>query len=218
VVFDTLRTALDQDPAESYRLANYLLDLDLYYPAIFAIRQVLTLAGMNTQSQTLAAPAYFNHVRYGFYYQDLVIPTAQQYGFDPFFLFSVMRQESLYDKFARSSFAIGLMQITPDTGQFIADNLGWPPNYTTEDLSRPMISIGLGTSFLMDQRLRFNGDLYTALAAYNAGPDAAPIWRDLSGPDTDLFVEVIRFEETRNYIRSIYEIYAMYRSLYTTFP
>jgi soluble lytic murein transglycosylase len=129
-----------------------------------------------------------------------------------------MRQESLFNKFAKSSYAQGLMQITPGTGQFIADNLGWPPNYTTDDLYRPMVSIGLGSSYLMDQRLRFNGDLATALAAYNAGPDAAAIWRDLSGPDTDLFVEIIRFDETRNYIRSIYEIYGMYRSLYATVP
>jgi soluble lytic murein transglycosylase len=217
--FDVLQTTVEQNPADCYRLANYLLDLGLYYPAIVAIRQVLTLAGMNTQSQTLAAPAYFNHVRYGLYYQELVLPPAQQAGFDPLFLFSVMRQESLYDKFIGSGQgALGLMQITPDTGQFIVDNLGWPPNYTTADLYRPLISVGLGTHFLMDQRLRFNGELYPALAAYNAGQNAAPIWRELSGPDPDLFVEVIRFEEPRNYIRGIYENYAMYRSLYTTVP
>lgn len=216
--FNALRTAVEQNPADCYRLANYLLDLRLYYPAIFTIRQVLTLAGMNTQSQTLVAPAYFNHVRYGLYYQELILPSAQQAGFDPLFLFSVMRQESLFDKYAQSSSAIGLMQITPDTGQFIFDNLSWPPNYTSEDLYRPLTSVGLGTHYLMDQRLRFNGELYTALAAYNAGPNAAPIWRDLSGQDSDLFVEVIRAEETRSYIRSIYEIYAIYRSLYTAVP
>jgi soluble lytic murein transglycosylase len=173
---------------------------------------------MNTQSQTLAAPVYFNHVRYGLYYLDLILPAAQQSGFDPLFLVSIMRQESLFDKFANSTYAFGLMQITPSTGQFIVDNLGWPPNYTSDDLFRPLVSIGMGSSYLMDQRLRFNGDRSTSLAAYNAGPDSASIWRDLSGPDTDLFVEVIRFEETRNYIRSIYEIYAMYRLLYTTIP
>ncbi len=216
--FDALRTAVEQNPADSYRLANYLLGLGLYNPAIFAIRQVLTLAGMVTQSQTLAAPAYFNHVRYGLYYQELIIQSAQQTGFDPLFLFSVMRQESLFDKFARSSYAIGLMQITPDTGQFIVNNLGWPPNYTTDDLYRPMISIGLGTSYLMTQRIRFKDDLFTALASYNAGPEAATIWRDLSGPDPSLFLEIIRFGETQDYIRSIYEIYAMYRLLYATVP
>ncbi len=216
--FDSLRTAVEKDPADSYRLANYLLDLGLYYPAIFTFRQVLTLAGMNSQVQTLAAPAYFNHVRYGLYFFDLVSSSAQQYEFDPFFLLSVMRQESLFNPLANSGYAIGLMQITPDTGQFIANNLGWPPNFTPDDLFRPLISIGLGSSYLKTQSVRLNGDLVLALAAYNAGPDAASLWHDLSGPDSDLFLEIIRFEETRNYIRSIYEIYAMYKFLYTTIP
>jgi soluble lytic murein transglycosylase len=217
--FDSLSTAVEANPADCYRLANYLLNLGLYYPAIVAIRQVLTLAGMTTQSQTLAAPVYFNHVRYGLYYQELILPAAQQTGFDPLYLFSVMRQESLYDKFAGSGQgALGLMQITPDTGQLIVNNLGWPPNYTSDDLYRPMISIGLGSSYLQTQRIQFNGDLFTTLASYNAGPGAAPIWRDLSGPDSDLFVEVIRIQETQDYIRGIYEIYAMYRSLYSAAP
>jgi soluble lytic murein transglycosylase len=214
--FDALSTAVQTNPPDCYRLANYLLTLKLYNPAIFAIRQVLTLAGMQTQTQTLAAPIYFNHIRYGLYFQDLIQPAAQQAGFDPLFLTSVMRQESLFDISAHSSYAIGLMQITPDTGQLLADNLGWPINYTTEDLYRPIVSIGLGTSFLQTQRIRFNGDFFTALASYNAGPNAAPIWRDLSGPDSDLFVEIIRYKETQNYIRSIYEIYAMYQRIYST--
>ncbi len=170
--FEDLRTAVEQNPADSYRLANYLLDLGLYRPAITAIRQVLTLAGMTTQSQTLAAPAYFNHVRYGLYYQDLIIPAAQQAGFNPLFLFSVMRQESLFEGFVRSTAgARGLMQITPDTGQFISDNLDWPPNYSSDDLYRPTVSVTLGATYLAQQRFRFNDDLFTALAAYNAGPE-----------------------------------------------
>jgi soluble lytic murein transglycosylase len=59
-----------------------------------------------------------------------------------------------------------------------------------------------------------DGDLYAALAAYNGGPGNAKAWRDLSGGDPDLFLEVVRFEETRNYIRNIYEIYVIYRRLY----
>jgi soluble lytic murein transglycosylase len=215
--FEDLRMAVEQNPADSYRLGNYLLELGLYRPAINAIRQVLTLAGMATQSQTLAAPAYFNHVRYGLYYFDLVVPAAQQAGFNPLFLFSVMRQESLFEGFVRSSAgARGLMQITPDTGTFISENLDWPPNFTPDDLYRPNISVSLGAAYLQQQRLRFEDDLVTALAAYNAGPEAAQIWHDHSGPDSDLFLEVIRSEETRNYIRSIYEIYSMYRALYGT--
>jgi soluble lytic murein transglycosylase len=215
--FEDLRLAVQENPGDSYRLANYMLDIGLYRPAITTIRQVLTLAGMTTQLQTLATPPYFNHVRYGLYYQDLVIPAAQQEGFNPLLLFSVIRQESLFEGFVRSSAgARGLMQITPDTGQYISDNLGWPSNYTSEDLYRPTVSLVLGATYLETQRSRFDGNLFTALAAYNAGPEAAQIWYDLSGPDPDLFMETVRAEETRNYVRSIYEIYSMYRSLYET--
>ncbi|MGD0751580.1 MAG: tetratricopeptide repeat protein [Anaerolineales bacterium] len=217
--FEDLRISIQNNPADTYRLANYMLTLGLYRPAITAMRQVLTLAGMNTQAQTLAAPAYFNHVRYGLYYQDLVMPVAQQAGFDPLFLFSVIREESLFEGFVQSDKgARGLMQIIPSTGQGISDNLGWPPNYTSDDLYRPLISIGLGASYLAQQRVNFNGDLFAALAAYNAGPSAAPIWSGLSGPDADLFLEVIRISQTSDYIRSIYEIYSMYRTLYGVVP
>jgi len=131
IEFDDLRSSLQQDPAALYRLANSLLSHGLYNPAIFAIRQILTLAGMSSQSQTLAAPAFFNHVRYGLYYQDLVVPAAQETGFDPLFLFSIIRQESLFDKNAQSPYAFGLMQMTPDTEQLVASNLGWPPDRFT---------------------------------------------------------------------------------------
>ena len=40
-------------------------------------------------------------------------------------------------------------------------------------------------------------------------------WNELAGNDPDLFVEVVRFEETRNYIRAIYEIFGTYRSIYS---
>jgi soluble lytic murein transglycosylase len=56
--------------------------------------------------------------------------------------------------------------------------------------------------------------MYAALAAYNAGPGSAAIWKGLAGEDPDLLLEIIRFQETRNYIRFIYEIFTVYRNLY----
>ncbi|MDP2976485.1 MAG: transglycosylase SLT domain-containing protein, partial [Anaerolineales bacterium] len=212
--FEDLRKAVGENPADSYRLANYLLDLGLYRSAIFAARQVLTLAGMDTGVKALTAPSYFNHVRFGVYYQDLIVPAAQQNGLDPLFLFSIVRQESLFEGFVHSSAgARGLMQIMPGTGQSIAHNMGWPLDYTSDDLYRPLVSITLGADYLASWRDYFGGNLYIALAAYNAGPGNAEIWKNLAGGDPDLFVEIVRFEETRNYIRNIYEIYIVYRSL-----
>ncbi|MBU2610045.1 MAG: transglycosylase SLT domain-containing protein, partial [Chloroflexi bacterium] len=217
--FEDLRKTAGENPADSYRLANYLLDLGLYRVAISSIQQVLTLAGMETYTQMLAAPNYFNHVRYGLYYQDLILPAAQQDGFDPLFLFSVVWQESQFEGFVHSSAgARGLMQIMPATGQSIAQNMGWPLDYSSDDLYRPLVSVTMGADYLASWRDYFGGDLYVALAAYNAGPGNAEIWKNLAGGDPDLFVEIVRFEETRNYIRNIYEIYLVYRWLYGSIP
>jgi soluble lytic murein transglycosylase len=149
------------------------------------------------------------------YYHDLIITEAERYGLDPLFMFSVIRQESLFEGFVRSTAgAHGLMQVIPDTGAQIAADIGWPPAYEATDLYRPIVSVRFGAYYLDRNRDLLDGNLYAGLAAYNAGPGNAIAWRDLAGNDPDLLLEVIRFQETRDYIRYIYEIYSTYRSLY----
>jgi soluble lytic murein transglycosylase len=234
--FEDLRQSVETDPVNSYRLANYLLELSpdeqtggpreatgiystgLYRAAIFAARQVLTLAGMS-DAATLSAPVYFNHIRFGLYYQDLIVAASQEFDFHPLFLFSVMRQESLFEGFVSSSAgARGLMQILPSTGEEIAARLRWPEDFTPEDLYRPAVSIRLGANYLDRQRGFMDGDLYGMLAAYNGGPGNASIWMELAPSDPDLFLEVIRLDEPRQYIMSIYEIFNIYRQLYNRTP
>ena len=124
-------------------------------------------------------------------------------------------EESLFEGFVNSvANARGLMQIIPPTGAQIATELGRPLDYTEDDLYRPYVSILFGTHYLANNRTLFNGDIYPTLAAYNGGPGNALAWKELAGDDPDLFLESVRFEETRNYIRNIYEINVIYRSLY----
>lgn len=214
---EDLRSQLEttQDAVGSYRLTHYLLDLGMYRSAIFAARQVLTLAGMNDHAESMLAPAYFSRIRYGLYYSDLVIPESQKNGLDPLFTFSVIRQESFFEGFVSSNAgARGLMQVIPSTGTQIAGELNKPLNYTDSDLYRPVVSVMFGTHYLAKNRTLLNGDFYATLAAYNGGPGNALQWKELAGDDPDLFLESVRFEETRNYIRNIYEIYVIYKRLY----
>jgi soluble lytic murein transglycosylase len=215
--FESLRDSVSANAVDSYRLGNYLLDLGLYRPAIFAVRQTLTLAGLDEHSESMMAPPYFSHVRYGLYYSELIIPDAQAEGLDPLFVFSIVRQESLFEGFVRSTAgARGLMQIIPSTGASIAGTLGWPVDYVDDDLYRPDVSMRLGTHYLASNLGLLGGEPFGALAAYNAGPGNAMAWKELAGADPDLFLEVIRFDETRQYIRNIYEIFVIYRRLYGT--
>lgn len=214
--FESLRESVSNDPADSFRLANYMLDLGLFRSAIFAARQVLTLAGMDEHYDSLNAPDYFNHVRFGLYYQDLVEPTAEEFNLHPLFLFSIARQESLFEGFVRSTAgARGIMQIIPPTGANLAQTLNWPRLYKDDDLYRPLVSVRFGTYYLDSNRNLFEGDLYAGLAAYNGGPGNASIWKELAGDDQDLYLEIIRFRETQNYIRFIYETYNTYLTIYS---
>jgi soluble lytic murein transglycosylase len=216
--FEDLRIAYQSDPANTYRLANHLTELGLYRSAIFAARHVLDIAGMD-DGDTMSAPIYFNHLRFGTYYRDLVIANAREYDLHPLFLFSVIRQESLFEGFVRSpADARGLMQIIPSTGQETASILNWPAGYTAEDLYRPIVSINFGSNYLSRQIDYFDGDLYAALAAYNGGPGNSATWKSLAPDDPDLFLEIIRYAETRDYIRAIYEVFNIYRNIYNRPP
>lgn len=216
--FESLRSSLEQDPANTYRLANYTFDLGLYRSTILAARRVLTLAGMD-DAATLQAPKYFNRLRFGTYFSELVLPQAKAYDFHPLFIFSVMRQESFFEGFAVSGAgARGLMQLMPATAQERANRLNWPANYSEADLYRPLVSIRFGVDYLDFARDFLDGDLHAALAAYNGGPGNAREWKSLAGDDPDLFLEIIRFDETRTYVRSIFEVFSIYRWLYDRSP
>jgi len=212
--FTGLRLAFSADAAATYRLMHRFQDLGLYELAIRSARQILDLAGLD-DAGTMQAPIYFNRIRFGPYFGDLILPEALARNLDALFLLSVVRQESLFEGFATSyADARGLMQVIPSTGAGIAAELGWPPGYAESDLHRPLVSVRFGTFYLASERDRFDGDLFAALAAYNAGPGNALAWKDLAPNDPDLFLEVLRFSEPRLYIKTIYEAYSIYRQLY----
>lgn len=216
--FEALRTELRSDAVGSFLLADHLAKIGLYRSATLAAREVLNLAGMD-DAETMNAPAFFNRLRFGTYFKDLIIPAAERNGFHPLLIFSLIRQESLFESFVRSSAAAsGLMQIIPATGNEIAKNLGWPPDYANQDLSRPLVNVTFGVDYLKTQLEAFDGDIYAALAAYNGGPGNASQWLKLADGDPDLFLETIRYSETRDYLRRIYEIFNIYRRLYGRSP
>lgn len=215
-LYENLREKYADDPANLFRLTNHFLEIGLYRSAIYSSRQILDLANMD-DFQTFSAPLWFNHIRFGYYYPELVNQAAENYDLDPFFVLSLMRQESFFEGFiASSAGARGVMQIMPATGEEIHGLLGWPVEYDSNDLYNPTINIRFGTSYIARMRDYFNGDLFAALAAYNAGPGNVSNWEGLAHNDPDLFMEIIPYEETRRYLSNIYEFYKIYQSLYLT--
>ena len=146
---------------------------------------------------------------------DVISSECKKYDYDPMFLMALIITESSFIRGQTSSKgARGLMQIIPSTGDEIAAKISWPENYKSTDLYRPIVSLRFGMDYLNQQKELFNGDLYAALAAYNGGPGNAKIWYELGQNDPDLFLETIRYEETRQYIRRIFENFSIYRFIY----
>ncbi len=207
-----LRVATADDALTQYRLALYFRDVGLYRSSIIAATALWQLSPAADVGQL---PLFIGCLIYPMYYSDLVEQEAAANGLSPLYVYSLMRQESLFEGFATSSAAAqGLMQVIPPTGAAIAEALDWPPDYQSQDLYRPMVSVRFGVWYLAQQKERFDGNLFAALAAYNGGPGNAVGWMEAADGDTDLFVELVGFGETQNYIRLIREYYAAYRWLY----
>jgi soluble lytic murein transglycosylase len=208
--FDSLREQVADDPLLMYQLAHYFAEIGLYRSSIEAAAVLITNSGFSTYD----VPSYIARLRYPIHYADLVLPAAEQYGLDPLLVFSLIRQESLYQSFATSfAFAQGLMQIIPDTGYWVAEQLSWP-NYENDDVYRPYINVAFGTYYLSWTLDYLDGVTYAALAGYNGGPGNAQRWLEFSGRDLDKFVQTIEFSESRLYVTRIYEQYHVYRHLY----
>ncbi|MEA3309519.1 MAG: tetratricopeptide repeat protein [Chloroflexota bacterium] len=205
---ESLRVAYGEDAWAQYHLALSFRDAGLYRSSILAASTVWRLSPAETADEL---PRFLGCLLYPRYFSTLVEREAVELGFDSLVLYALLRQESLFEGFATSfAAAHGLMQVIPPTGAQIAEALAWPPDYETEDLYRPLVSVRFGTWYLAQQRERFEGELYPALAGYNGGPGNAARWWEAAGEDRDLFVELIGFQETRTYVERITEHYEKY--------
>ena len=110
--------------------------------------------------------------------------------------------------------AIGLMQITEKTGQWIASQLD-VKDYQAKTLTDPEINIQIGCwyiSYLLD---RFSGNNELALAAYNAGEGTIRKWIE-SGEIKWKGNEIksLPYPETEKYLVRVNRIYFIYKTLY----
>ena len=146
--------------------------------------------------------------------REVILAEAAANTVDHALVAALIRQESGFHPRATSPVgARGLMQIMPDVGRQLAQNLGFSA-WDAELLYQPDVSLHLGTSHLADL-LRGYPDIPRALAAYNAGGSRVERWSTRRGAaDPEVFVERIPFVETRDYVRIVQRNRELYRALY----
>ncbi|WP_375422477.1 lytic transglycosylase domain-containing protein [uncultured Sphingomonas sp.] len=143
------------------------------------------------------------------------VPVPAGYENNWTIIHAIARQESQFDKTAVSSAgARGLMQLMPATAREQSGKIGlaYQPAALTSD---PNLSIMLGSSYF--QRIYANYSSYPlAIAAYNAGGGNVNKWLRANGdPRTGAvdmvdWIEMIPFQETRNYVQRVIENAVVY--------
>jgi soluble lytic murein transglycosylase len=148
-------------------------------------------------------------------YTEWISKYADEYALDPYLVQSVMRCESSNDPNAVSGAgAIGLMQIMPDTGEWIAHKLDMDSAYTQEMLLDPETNIEFGCWYLGFLERRFDGDTKKMIAAYNAGHGSVEDWLEDPRFAQGGELLVIPFEDTARYYEKVTAAYENYTALY----
>jgi soluble lytic murein transglycosylase len=146
-----------------------------------------------------------------------LIPTIKMQGangVDPLFVAAIIREESQYDWRAVSRVgAIGLMQVMPTTAKAVAQRHHLPA-VEREDLFDQETNIRIGVRYVEELLEEFSGNLVQAIAAYNAGPMVVGTWSvTYRGQSEDEFVELIQYQETRQYVKRVLRSYKEYLRL-----
>jgi soluble lytic murein transglycosylase len=149
---------------------------------------------------------------------EVVVRESSAAQIPPPLAWAIMREESAFNPEARSAAgALGLMQLMPATAKKVAGDASVP--YDELALKRPEVSIELGTRLLASLRQSFSGRPEQAIASYNAGTVAVRRWLSERSDDApDMFVEHIKFDETRAYVKRVLESQAAYAYLYDPAP
>ena len=147
-------------------------------------------------------------------YTELIRANAAEFGLDPAYVAAVVLAESSYNPNAVSSVnAQGLMQIMPDTGQWLAGKID--ETYVEGCLFDPAINLRYGCWYLAFLMNRYDGDMRCSSAAYHSGQGTVDKW--LKDPAYSLdgkTLDVIPGSNADTYVNRILEYYEKYDELY----
>jgi soluble lytic murein transglycosylase len=147
-------------------------------------------------------------------HDDIIRQQADDKDLDPALIAAVIYEESRFRDQTSHAGARGLMQITPETADFIARRSGGN-RFVQEDLATPQINIAYGSYFLRYLIDHYDGNETLAVAAYNAGQTNVDRWvAKAGGPDAFDSARHIPFPETRAYVVNVSAKRDSYRKYY----
>ena len=196
-----------RDPDALVALSTMLNEVGAYH-------QALRLARARFRDQLERTGGTFAPSLWNVAYPTGLLPTIKLQGakgVDPYLIAAIIREESQYDVKAVSRVgAIGLMQVMPATANNVAQRVGLPA-VGREDLFDQETNIRIGVRYVEQLLEQFSGNLVYTIASYNAGPLAVGNWiAEYRGQGQDEFVELIPYQETRQYVKRVLRTYREY--------
>ena len=148
-------------------------------------------------------------------YYEIVMTEAEKNDLDPALVYGMIRAESGFDPNAVSrADARGLMQMTPETFEWVQTMIPDSENLQVEDLFQPEVNIQFGCELLSLLLSHYENES-TAICAYNAGMGNVTSWLENPEYSSDgVTLDVIPFGETREYLKRVTGNRDMYRELY----
>ncbi len=185
------RTSSEQEKLAASKLAA---ELDWYDSTIYTLAQIKAWD--------------YVELRFPFAFQDLFQRYSKRNHIDMTWSIAISRRESSFAPDARShANARGLMQLLPSTAKYVNKS-----TVSSKRLNQPKTNIRLGTQYLEYLKKKNHGNEVLATASYNAGYHRIKRWLPEEAMPAELWVELIPYRETRNYVKNVYA----YRQVYHT--
>jgi soluble lytic murein transglycosylase len=172
---------------------------------------IMILLGIAAFLLNTSLGTYAMRLFYPVKYAETIAQAAEKYGVDQYLVAAIAKTESGWKADAVSSVgAQGLMQIMPDTADFLVDTgyvdeSVWPPS----NLLDAATNIQYGCAYVSYLE-KTTGSTEETIAAYNAGPGVAAQW----AASPQAFTDAISYPETRLYVARVTNALSEYRTLY----
>ena len=155
-----------------------------------------------------------NHFTLPLAYASIIRQQAAAKHLDPALIAAVIYAETRFRPRTSPAGAEGLMQMEPETAQFLAHRSG-ATTFTVSDLGTPQVNIAYGSYYLRYLLNEYNGNKVLALAAYNGGETNVNRWLAQKRAQHQRFrISNIPIAQTQAYVKEVLNKQRAYRSKY----
>ena len=198
-----------------------IIKLVIILLAMLNVICICAIALFNAYTASIQTAKKNEHIKlvnnHTLYFRSLIEENSNLYNLHEAYLSAIIKNESSFRTDARSSVgALGLMQLMPDTAEWIAGKLK-VKDFSFENLADPELNLKFGSWYLRFLSDKFNADPVLTTAAYHTGQGKVANWladKSISKDGRTINVENLPDGPTKKYVERVLKAYEVYNALY----